>query len=695
MKSYPISKIRNVVLCSHGGAGKTLLAEAMLFNSGVIERLGRIEDGTTVMDYDAEEIKRKISINISLSSGEWNGCKINLLDTPGYFDFAGEVRAGLRVAEAVIIVVDAVAGVEVGTELVWRLAEEQNLPRLLVVNKMDRENADFDRVVDELRESFGRQIVPAQIPIGAEASFKGVADLVTEKAFLFPGGAQRKWDMGDILGDLASRAAEVRELLVEAAAEHDDELTLKFLEEGTLSPEEITLGISKGFAAGKLIPLYCASGLKNIGVQPILDALVSLVPSPAVGRPLLGQNPKDGSEISRDPDGSGPFSAIVFKTMADPFVGKLTLFKVLSGTLKSDAHILNSSQGRTERIGQLFFPKGKHSEPTPQVGAGDIGAVAKLQETATGDTLCDEGNPVIYPGISFPRPVYTLAIAPKSKGDEEKIGHGLHRLAEEDPTFAVNRNSTTHQTLVSGLGDLHLEVVCDRLKRKFGVEAALETPKVLYKETIRGSAKKQGRHKKQSGGRGQFGDVWLELTPLADKEFEFVDKIFGGAVPLNFRSAVEKGCREIMAAGILAGYPVTNIQAILCDGSYHPVDSSEMAFKIAAHLAFKAAFAEAKPVLLEPIHYVEVTVPDDFMGDVIGDLNKKRGRILGMDPSGKNQVVKAQVPQAEMFRYAIDLRSITQGRGTYSAVFDHYEEVPAQIAQQIIETHKKEVKGED
>ncbi len=695
MKSYPISKIRNVALCSHGGAGKTLMAEAMLFNSGAIDRLGRIEDGTTTMDYDPEEIKRKVSINIGIAPCEWKDCKINLIDTPGFFDFVGEVKAGLRVAEAVVILVDAVGGVEVGTELVWRYAEEHNLPKLVVINKMDRENADFFRTFDELRETFGNQVVPAQIPVGAEAGFKGVVDLAGEKAYTFPGGGQKKYDTVDVPAGLAGKVAEMRDLLVEAAAEHDDDLTIKFLEEGTLTPEEISLGMSKGLRAAKLVPVYCASSLKNIGVQPILDAIVALGPSPADRGTEAGTNPKTGSPVSRPLAENGPFTAQVFKTMADPFVGKLTLFKVISGSLKSDSHVYNASKGRSERVGQLFTPRGKHNEPAQVVGAGDIGSVAKLQETGTGDTLSDEANPVVFPGIVFPRPAYSMAIIPKAKGDEEKIGSGLHRLAEEDPTFVVARNSTTHQTLVSGMGDLHLEVICDRLRRKFGVDTALETPKVPYKETIRGSAKKQGRHKKQSGGRGQFGDVWIELAPVKDKDFEFVDKIFGGAVPLNFRPAVEKGCREIMSEGILAGYPVTNIQVTLYDGSYHPVDSSEMAFKIAAHQAFKGAFMEARPVLLEPIVNVEVTVPDQYMGDVIGDLNKKRGKILGMDPQGRNQVVKALVPQAEMFKYAIDLRSITQGRGTYSMGFDHYEEVPAQIAQHVIDAHKKEAKEED
>ncbi len=695
MKKYPTDRIRNIALCSHGGAGKTSLAEAMLFDAGAIDRLGRVDEGTTTLDYDPEETKRKVSINIGVAPLEWKGHKVNLLDTPGYFDFVGEVKSALRVTDAVAILVDAVAGVEVGTELAWHFADEQSLPRMVVVNKMDRENADFFKALDELREVFGNHVVALQVPIGSQAGFQGAVDLIAMKAHLSAGGTQKKVDVTEVPPDLADLVQEMRDRLIEAAAEADDELTLKYLEGQPFTEAEVARGLAQGIASGKVSPVVCASGLKNIGVPLLLDAITAYLPSPADRGPAQGTHPRTGEAVSRKPADDQPFSALVFKTMADPYVGKLTLFKVMSGSLKSDSHAYNANKGRDERIGQLFAPKGKVQEPVAVVAAGDIAAVAKLQETATGDTLCEEANPAVYEPIKFPPPVYSMAIAPKAKGDEEKISSGLHRLMEEDPTFKAERNSATSQTIVSGMGDLHLDVVSDRLKRKFGVETSLETPRVPYRETIRSSAKKQGRHKKQTGGRGQFGDVWLELEPLEDsKDFEFVDKIFGGSVPLQYRPAVEKGVREILSEGVVAGYPVTGVKVTLYDGSYHPVDSSEMAFKIAAHLAFKGAFMEARPVLLEPIAAVEVTVPDQYMGDVIGDLNKKRGKILGMEPQGRSQVVRALVPLGEMFKYAIDLRSLTQGRGTYSMAVDHYEEVPAHLAQHVIEAAQKEKAGE-
>ncbi|MCL5047141.1 MAG: elongation factor G [Actinobacteria bacterium] len=695
MKKYPIDKLRNLGLVSHGGAGKTSLAEALLYNAGMIDRLGRVDDGTSTMDYDPEEIKRKISISTSIAPCEWKDHKVNIVDTPGYFDFVGEVKAALRVVEGALILADGVAGVEVGTEMVWRYAEENGLPRMIFVNKMDRENANFDKVLGEIKEAFGNSATALQIPVGAEANFKGVVDLVQMKAIIYIDATGKKFEVKDIPAELTEKAEELREKLVEAAAESDDELTLKYLEGEPLTAEEVRFGLCKGIKAGKIVPVLCGSALKNIGIQPLLDTIVECLPSPADRATVKGVNPKTKAEVERKVTENEPFSALVFKTMADPFVGKLTLFRVFSGSLKSDSQVYNASKGRTERVGQLFIPKGKAQEAVAESSAGDIAAVAKLQETGTGDSLADEANPIVFPGINFPKPVYSMAIAPKSKGDEDKIGTGLNRLKEEDPTFTVERNTSTNQTVISGLGDQHLDVICDRLRRKFGVETTLETPKVPYKETIKGSAKKQGRHKKQSGGRGQFGDVWLELQPLPEGEYEFVDKIFGGSVPLQYRPAVDKGCREIIAEGVLAGYPVTNVRVILYDGSYHTVDSSEMAFKIAAHLAFKAAFMESKPALLEPIMSVEVTVPDAYMGDVIGDLNKKRGKILGMEPQGRNQVVKALAPLAEMFNYAIDLRSFTQGRGTYTMTFDHYEEVPAHEAQKIIAEAQKNKEKEE
>lgn len=694
MKRYPIDRLRNVALISHGGAGKTSLAEAMLFVAGAIDRLGRVDEGTATMDYDPEEVKRHISISMAIAPCEWKDHKINIIDTPGYFDFVGEVKAGLRVADAALLLVDAVAGIEVGTEMTWRYASDFGLPRMIFVNKMDRENANFFKVLDALRGGFGHQVAPVQIPIGAESSFKGVVDLVRMKAYVYTDAG--KFQEQDIPGDLAERAAEYREPLIEAVAESDDDLLMKYLEGEALTTEEIVAGLGKGVTAGKIVPVLCGSAAKNIAVQPLLDAITGSLPSPADAGGVTGTNPRTGAEETRKPAEGEPFSALVFKTMADPYVGKLTIFRVYSGVLKSDSSTFNASRSARERIGQLFAPRGKVQEPIPEVWAGDIAAVAKLQETTTGDTLCDEANPIIFPAIEFPAPVFSVAVQPKTKGDEEKIGSGLARLAEEDPTFKVEKSTATGQMLISGMGEMHLDIITDRLKRKFGVDVTLDTPRVPYKETIRAKVQVEGKHKKQTGGRGQYGHVWLELEPTGDpnQEFEFVDKIFGGSVPQQYRPAVEKGVRETMAEGVIAGYPVTNVRVTLYDGSYHTVDSSEMAFKIAASLAFKKGFMDARPVLLEPIVNVEVMVPEAFMGDVIGDLNKKRGKILGMEPSGTMQVVKAIVPLGEMSRYAIDLRSITQGRGTFTMAFSHYEEVPAHIAQEIIAQAKKDREDE-
>ncbi|MEW6243176.1 MAG: elongation factor G [Bacillota bacterium] len=691
MKRYDIDRIRNLGLISHGGAGKTSLAEAMLYDSGTVDRLGRVDDGNATMDFDPEEIKRKMSISTGIAPCEWKGYKINIVDTPGYFDFVGVVRAALRVVDGAVLLVDAVAGVEVGTELFWGFTEEYNVPAIVFINKMDRENANFEKTLESLRNSLDKPVVPLQIPIGAEASFSGVVDIVKGKAYKFDG---RNVVETDIPEELSSRVAEYREPLIEVAAETDDELIMKFLEGEPLTDEEITQGLRKGIMGRKFVPVLLGSATRNIGAQLLMDAVVAYLPSPQDVGEVKGTHPRTSAEQTRKPSVDQPFSALVFKTMADPYVGKLTVFRVYSGVLKSDSHTYNSSKDREERIGQLFVMKGKQQEPIAEVWAGDLAAVAKLQDTSTGDTLCDAANPIVFPQIKFPAPVYSVAVLPKSKGDEEKIGTGLARLTEEDPTFRVEKNTQTLQTIISGMGDMHLDVITDRLKRKFGVEVTLETPKVPYKETIRGTAKVEGKHKKQTGGRGQYGHVFLEVEPLEPgKEFEFVDKIFGGAVPKQYIPAVEKGVREAMQEGVMAGYPVTDVRVTLVDGSYHTVDSSEMAFKIASSMAFKKACQQASPVLLEPVMRVEVTVPEQFMGDVMGDLNKKRGKILGMEPHGSHQVIRALVPLAEMFKYAIDLRSITQGRGIFSMEFSSYEEVPYNVAQEIVAQAKKD-KGE-
>ncbi len=695
MKRYSTPNLRNLAIISHGGAGKTSLAEAMLFDAGAVDRLGRTDDGNATLDYEPEEIRRKISISVGLAPCEWNDHKVNIIDTPGYFDFVGDVKAGLRVADSALVVADAVAGVEVGTELVWDYAQESRLPRLVFINKMDRENADFFKAVESFRASFGNGVVPLQIPIGAEAGFKGVVDLISMKAHIQPGGASNQAQVEDVPEDLLSRAEEMRVAVVEAAAEHDDDLLMKYLEGETLTEDEIKKGLRAGVLARKVFPVMCGSAAKNLGVQPLLDNIVALASSPEDAGETQGKSPKTGQDVTRKPADTEPFSALVFKTTADPYVGKLTIFRVYSGVIRSDSSVYNANKERSERIGQLFTLKGKHQDPAPELWCGDIGAVAKLVETQTGDTLCDESNPVVFEPVKFPHPVHSVAIMPKAKGDEDKIGNGLARLMEEDPTLRVERNAETSQIILSGMGDQHVDVTVERMKRKFGVEVTLKEPLIAYRETIRGSSDVEGRHKKQTGGRGQFGHVLMQFEPLpAGTQFEFVDKIFGGSVPRQYIPAVEKGIRECMNEGVLAGYPVVDIRAILHDGSYHPVDSSEMAFKIAASLAFKKGITEARPVLLEPIMRVEVTVPEQFMGDVMGDLNKKRGRILGMEPKGRNQVIRATVPAKEMTKYAIDLRSITQGRGVYTMEFDRYEEVPSSESERIIEEAKKTKEAE-
>ena len=690
MGRYAIDKMRNIGLISHQGAGKTSLAEAMLFVSGSIDRLGRVDDGTASLDYDPEEQRRKISISTALAHADWKDHRINIVDMPGYFDFVGEVKAGLRVVDSVAVVIDAVGGFEVGTELAWRYAGELDLPRMVIVNKMDRENANWEGVLATLTELFGDKVVPLTLPIGREQGFRGVVDLLTGKACTFATDGSGQMTIGEIPAEMAADCQAALERLTEKCAEADDELTMKYLETGELSRADMAAGLAAATNAGLMVPVVACSALRNLGAQVVLDSIIAAMPAPNLRPAAAGTNPRTGEPAERQPAEAEPFSALVFKTMADPYVGRLTLFRVFSGVLRSDSHCYNSGRQRTERIGQVYVPRGKQQDPVDQVAAGEIAAVAKLQETTTGDTLCEEANPITYPAIDFPSPVYSVAVRPKSKGDEEKIGSGMARLIEEDPTVTVKRDAETAQMLVSGMGELQLDILTERLKRKFGVEVTLTTPRMPYRETVRGAVKAQGRHKKQSGGRGQFGDIWIEMEPLESGQgFEFVDKIFGGSVPRQYIPAVEKGMREALVEGVVAGYPVTDLRVTLYDGSYHAVDSSEMAFKIAASLAFKKAAAEARPVLLEPIVIIEVMVPDNYMGDVIGDLNKKRGRILGMEPSGRMQVVKAQVPQGEVARYAIDLRSLTQGRGTFQMEFSHYEEVPGNIAEGVIEKARK------
>ncbi|BCV21227.1 elongation factor G [Moorella sp. Hama-1] len=672
MKVYPSSSIRNVAIAAHGGAGKTSLTEALLYNAGATKRLGRVDEGNTVTDYLPEEIKRKVTTNSSLAVAEWEDHKINLLDTPGYSDFFGDVIGALRVVDSLLVVVSAVAGVEVQTEVVWEEADKRQLPRIAYVNKMDRENANFHKAVDSMREQLSGHIVPVQLPMGAAESFAGVIDLLSQKAFTYDNGNEKE---GPVPAEYADEVASLREALVEAAAEGDDDLLMKYLDGEELSAAEIRAGLKKAVAAGKVIPVLCGSALRNMAVRPVLDYIINYLPSP------VDTAGKDVAALAQE-----KLAALVFKTIADPYVGKLSMFRVYSGILKSDSTVYNVNRESEEKIGQLFSLQGKNQLPVTEMQPGDIGSIAKLQVTTTGDTLTSKAAPVRLEGIDFPEPTLPVAIKPKSKGDEDKLSNALARLLEEDPTLRLSKNTETRETILTGMGESHLDITLERLQRKFGVEVEMSTPTVPYRETIRAAVNHiEGKHKKQTGGHGQYGHVFIDMAPLPEQDFEFTESIFGGAVPRQYIPAVEKGIREAMQEGILAGYPVTNIKVNLADGSYHPVDSSEMAFKVAASLAFRKAVEQAKPVLLEPIMNVEITVPEQFMGDIMGDLNSRRGRILGMEPQGKNQVIRAQVPLAEMYRYAIDLKSITQARGHFKMDFAQYEEVPASIAEKIIQ----------
>ena len=694
MKKYTSENIRNVALISHGGAGKTSLTEALLFTSGAINRLGKIEAGNTTTDFDPDEIKKQVTINVGLAPLEWDGIKINLLDTPGYFDFIGDVLGALRVADSAVVVVCAVSGVEVGTEKVWGYADGFNLPRLVVVNKLDRENADYEGTLEQLRENFGYSVAPLQMPIGKEADYKGVVDLVGQKAIMFSEDG-KSVTREDIPDDLKDHAEELREKLVEAVAEADDSLLEKYLEGDTLSDDEVKQGLRQGVLHNKIVPVLCSAGTSNFGTQPLLDLIKTYLPTPLDQGELKGYLPGSEEEVSRKLSPEEPMSAFVYKTLADPYVGRINFFRVYSGTVLPDSQVYNSSRDINERFGQVFAMRGKNQVSMDEVVTGDIACVAKLQETVTGDTLCDRNAPIVFPKLDFPEPVISFAVEPKTKGDEEKVGSGLSRFLEEDPTFHMERKAETKQSIISGLGELHLDIIVSRLQEKFGVEVELSTPKVPYRETIKGQTRVEGKHKKQSGGRGQFGHVYIEMEPAETGEgLVFENKIFGGSVPRQYIPAVEKGVNEAMEEGVVAGYPVQDIIVRLVDGSYHTVDSSEMAFKIAASQAFKKGMENSEPILLEPVMNLEVVVPEAYMGDIMGDLNSKRGKIQGMDPGDGVQKIRAQVPMAEMFKYSIDLRSMTQGRGSFTMEFSHYEEVPYQVAEKVIAESKKEEEEE-
>ena len=673
MENYGLGNIHNIVLMSHGGTGKTSLAEAMLFTAGAVNRMGKVDDGSSVSDYDPDEIKRKISINLSLLPLIWQNKKINIIDTPGYTDFVGEVKAGMRVSEGVVILICAASGVEVGTEQSWKYCEEANLPRLIFVNKMERENADFMKTVDGIQAKLGSKCLPLQLAIGAHTSFQGVIDLLEMKAYT---GSPAKET--DIPSELQAQAESYREKLVEAIAEVDDTLIEKYLGGEEITHEELSSILRKAVIGGNIVPILAGSALQNTAVNRLLDAISAFLPVPAERQIAM----ESGSIELSD---SSPLSALVFKTSADPYVGKLTYFRVYTGILKSNTQVWNANQDASERVGQLFTMMGKTQEPVTEVKAGDIGVVAKLNVTDTGDTLCTQDKPVKIAPIIFPEPTFSEAVYPKTKTDVDKMGTALTRLVEEDPTLSVHRELGTSETILSGMGDTHLAVAAEKMQRKFGVNVELSVPKVPYRETITVPSKAEYKHKKQSGGHGQYGHVLLEMEPLPERgENDFGDRIVGGSVPKNYIPAVEKGVHEAYQEGVLSGYPVVGVKTTLYDGSFHPVDSSEICFKIAGAQAFKKGMADGHPILLEPIMNLKVTVPGDLTGDIISDLNTKRARVLGMNPEGDNNVIEAQVPLAEIQRYAIDLKSMTQGRAMYCMELDHYEEVPAQITQKII-----------
>jgi len=677
MQHHNLEDIRNVVLLSHSGAGKTSTSEAMLFAAGAITRLGKVDDGTSTSDCDPDEIKRKISINLSLLPCEWKNTKINLIDTPGYSDFVGEVKAAIRVSEGAVMVVCASSGVEVGTESVWAYSEEANLSRLIFINKMDRENADFYRTVNELQARFGSKCIPLELPIGAEDNFEGVVDVLTMKSYV---GSPAK--EGEMPSSMQDKVSSFREKVVEAAAEVDDRLIEKYLGGEELSYEELNSGLRQAITMGRVVPILVGSATRNIGITSLLDAIYNYLPSPKEREVVIVS---DSKEQKIEPSQDGSLTSLVFKTTADPYVGKLTYFRVYNGAIGSNSQVWNATQRVAERIGQLFVLRGKNQEPVAQIKTGDIGAVAKLGETSTGDTLSSQDKPLKLAPIMFPKPIFSEAVHPKTKADLDRLGVALSRLTEEDPTLQVRRDSDTGETILLGLGDTQLEVAAGKMQRKFGVNVALNMPKVPYKETITTSAKAEYKHKKQTGGHGQYGHVFLALESLPrGSGIKFENKIVGGAIPRNYIPAAEKGVMEAAQEGVLARYPAVDIKVTLYDGSFHPVDSSDICFKIAGAQALKKGLAQAQSVLLEPIMNLTVRTPEDFTGDIIGDLNIKRARVQGMHPEGKTNSIKAQVPLAEILRYAIDLKSITQGRAIYTMEFSHYEEVPSLIAQKII-----------
>ena len=688
MKDYRTGNIRNIAVVGHGSEGKTTLVEALLFATGAIDRQGRVEDGQTTTDFDPEEIRRGISISAAMAPLEWKETKVNLIDVPGYFDFAGEMMGPLAVCEGALILVGAVSGLNVGAEKAWAQCDKMKTARIIVINQMDRENANFEKALKTITDKYGSHIAPIEVPIVEKGQFTGVVCVLENKAYTGEGKTLKEIPIPASVQDEVEKA---REAIMEAAASADEELMEKYFENMELSPEDTMAGLSKGIVDGTVVPVVCCSSINRVGLAKLLDNLIDLMPSPE-GRVMEGVNPKTDEPAQRVCADDQPFSARVFKTLADPYVGKLSLLKVVSGALTGDIPLINVNADKAEKAGTIYIQRGKKQTTTQRVCAGDICALAKLGSVNTGHTLCDANNPIRYDEIEFPEPCISMAVYAKKAGEEDKVFSGLSRLAEEDPTIRVSKDPATTESILSGLGELHLDTVSKKLASKFGAECVLQDPKIPYRESIRKKIDVQGRHKKQTGGHGQFGDVWVEFRPNDDPsntEFIFEDAVVGGVVPRNFIPAVEKGLRECINKGVLAGFPVVGLTAKLHDGSYHPVDSSEMAFKTAARLAFKQ-LTGANPYMLEPIYHVEVLVPDEYMGDIIGDMNKRRGRIMGMNQVGGLQQVVAEVPQAEMFKYATDLRSMTQARGSFTMRFERYEEIPAADAKKIIENAKRD-----
>ena len=696
MSMIEAEKIRNIVVTGHAKAGKTSLVETMLHSSGAINRLGKVEDGTTTTDYEPEETDRQISLSSALAFCQWKDHRINIIDTPGFVNFLEDTKGSMRAADGVVLMVSALSGIKGETEKIWGYANEMNLPVVAFVNKLDKESAEYQTALDGIKSILNTEPMPLQMPIGEGEGFRGVIDLLDMKAYTYTDG---KASEGDIPAELKDRADELRNIMVERVAEADDELLEKYLEGGELSLEEILKGIKAGTLQKQFVPVTCGAPNLKIGISELLDAVTLCMPSPlemAAANPIKGMNPKDESEALRKPNADEPFSAFVFKTIADPFSGKLSLFRMLSGKLTPDTSVLNSASDKKERIGQIFYMQGKKHEHVESLMPGEIAVVAKLKHTSTGDTLCDDSNPIKYEPVKFAVPLISYAIAPKSKGDADKVGTGLHRILEEDPALDFHMDEEAHEMILAGMGQLHLEVTLDKLKRKFGVEVEMKSPKIPYRETIMTSADAKHKHKKQSGGKGQYGECAITVEPLPrGSGYEFENKIVGGSIPRGFIPAVDKGIQEAINTGIYAGYKMVDIKVSLYDGSYHAVDSSEMAFKIAGSMAIKKAVEQAKPVVLEPIMKVNITVHDDFLGTVIGDLNGRRGKVQGMDQvaSSTNQKISAAVPMAEMLTYANQLQSMTAGRGTYTMEFSHYEPLPKQLTQKLLE--EKEAKEDE